>query len=170
MTLSSSRLLIAQGLVAVLQGIMNGSTPVYGEVKLGAVFDPTPFSSFCEVVDPKGTIGHAGSGGNQIGWRVEDDIVFKVTSGWRYDTDSTAAMTAMLTAQDIVLPLFASHFQIPLASNPTLAIGSVYSLLENRQGQTDMSGPVRFPNGNIYLLWSFMPLIKQQYNTVLVQP
>lgn len=170
MTLNSSRLLIGQGLVAMLQGIMNGANPVYNEVKLGAVFDPTPFASWCEVVDPKGTIGHAGSGGQQIGWRVEDLVAFKVTSGWDYEADSTAAMTNMLTAQDIVLPLFASHYQIPLASNPTIAIASVYSLLENKEGQTDVSGPVRFPNGRAYLLWTFTPLIKQQYNVTLVTP
>lgn len=171
MALNSSRLLIAQGLVALLQGIVNPNTSqnVYGYVKLGAVFDPSAYSSWCEVVDPRGKVGHAGSGGNQIGWRIEDDIAFKITSGWPYDADSAAAMTNMLTAQDIVLPLFASHYQIPNPNTPTIAIASVYSLLED-QGQTDLSGPVRFPNGHVYLLWSFYALVKQQYNVSLVNP
>lgn len=171
MAFNSSRLLIAQGLVTLLEGITNPNTsqPVYAYTKLGAVFDPSPYTSWAEVVDPRGKVGHAGSGGNTIGWRVEDDIAFKITSGWLYEADSTAAMTNMLTAQDIVLPLFASHYQIPNPNAPTMAIASVYSLLED-QGQTDMSGPVRFPNGHVYLLFTFYALIKQQYNVVLQNP
>lgn len=171
MAFSSSRLLIAQGLVLLLQGITNPNTsqPVYNFVKLGAVFDPSPYASWVEVVDPRGKVGHAGSGGSQIGWRVEDDIAFKITSGWLYEADSTAAMTAMLAAQDIVLPAFASHYLIPNPNNPTLPIASVYSLLED-QGQTDMSGPVRFPNGHLYLLFTFWALVKQQYNVSLQTP
>src|SRR5258708_5950598 len=102
--MASSRLLIAQGLVALLSSIINpnnGNLPLYNQVKLGAVFDPTGLLNWAEVVDPRGKVGHAGSGGSQIGWRVEDDIAFKITSGWDYELDSTAAMTSMLTSQDI---------------------------------------------------------------------
>lgn len=171
MALNSSRLLIAQGLVLLLQGITNPSTsqPVYGLAKLGAVLDPSGLTSWVEVVDPRGKVGHAGSGGNQIGWRVEDDIAFKITSGWIYDTNTAAAMTSMLTAQDIVLPIFSSHYQIPSPNNPSQPIASVYSVLED-QGQTDMALPIRFPNGRVYLLWTFWALVKQQINIQLVSP
>lgn len=171
MALNSSRLLIAEGLTLLLQGITNPSTsqPVYGLAKLGAVLDPSGVTSFVEVVDPRGKVGHAGSGGNQVGWRIEDDIAFKVTSGWDYEVDTTAAMVNMLTAHDIVLPILASHYQIPNPNNTSVAIASIYSVLED-QGQTDMSAPIRFPNGRLYLLWTLWVLIKQQYNVLLQNP
>jgi hypothetical protein len=171
MALNSSRLPIAQGLVLMLQGVMNTTTglPLYNYTKLGAIFDPSPYASWCEVVDPRGKAGHAGSGGNQIGWRVEDTIVFRITGGWIYDTDSTAAMVSMLTAQDILLPILMSHCQIPLATNPSQPIASVYNVLED-QGQTDSSAPVKFPNGHLYLLWTLQIAIQQQYNVQLVSP
>lgn len=169
--MASNRLLIAQGLVKLLQGITDPSTnqPVYGLTKLGAVLDPSGFNSWVEVVDPRGKVGHAGSGGNVIQWRVEDDITFKITSGWDYEADTTAAMTSMLTAQDLVLPAFASHYQIPNPNTPSLPIASVYSLLED-QGQTDMSVPIKFPNGRVYLLWTFYALVRQQYNVQVINP
>jgi len=171
MALNSNRLAIAQGLVLLLQGITNPSTsqPVYGLAKLGAVLDPSGVTSWAEVVDPRGKVGHAGSGGNAIGWRVEDDISFKITSGWDYEADTTLAMTNMLTAQDIVLPILESHYQIPNPNNPSIAIASVYSVLES-QGQTDTSIPVRFPNGRVYLLWTLWVLVKQQINIILQNP
>lgn len=167
--MNSNRLLIAQGLALLFKGITDPNTtqPVYGLSKLGAVLDPSGVSSWVEVVDPRGKVGHAGSGGTAIGWRVEDDITFKVTSGWDYEADTTAAMVNMLTAQDIVLPILTSHYQIPNPNNPSLAIASVYSVLED-QGQTDMSLPVRFPNGRVYLLWTLWVLVKQQYNVTIL--
>jgi len=171
MALSSSSLLIAQGLVSLLSGIINPNTsqPVYAYSKLGAIFDPSPYSSWVEVVDPRGKVGHAGSGGQVVGWRVEDDLTFKITSGWPYQQNSTTAMENMLTARDIVLPLFASHYQIPNPNNTSIAIASVYSLLED-QGQTDVTVPVRFPNGSIQLLWTFYALVRQQYNITFKSP
>jgi hypothetical protein len=169
--MASNRLAIGQGLVLLLQGIINPATnqPVYGIAKLGAVFDPTPYSSFVEVVDPRGKVAHMGSGGTQIGWRVQDEVMFKMTSGWEYEQDSEAAMVSMLTAQDIVLPTFASHVMVPDPNNPSQPIASVFSLLEDN-GQTDQAVPSRFPNGRVYLLWNFTVLVKQQYNILLSIP
>lgn len=169
--MSSSSLLIARGLVALLTAVTNPSTSqlVYAYTKLGAVFDPSPYASWAEVVDPRGKLGHAGSGGNVIGWRVEDEISFRVTSGWPYETDSTAAMTNMLTARDIILPMYASHWQIPNPDNPSVAIASVYNVLED-QGQSDVSGPVKFPNGHVYFLWTLWVQVKQQYNITFQNP
>lgn len=169
--MSSTRLDIANGLVKMFQGMTNPSTsqPVYQYVKLGAVFDPSPYASWCEIVDPQGKTGHAGSGGNQIGWRIEDIIAYKATAGWPYEADSTAGMTAMLTAQDIVLPILTSHPLIPSPNNPAQPIASVYSLLES-QDRTDASQPVRFPNGHVYLLWTVWLQVKQQYNVTLQVP
>jgi hypothetical protein len=98
-----------------------------------------------------------------------DDIAFKITSGWIYEADTNAAMVNMLTAQDIVLPIFASHYKIPNPNAATQPIASVYSLLLD-QGQADISMPVIFPNGHSYLLWTFWVLVKQQYNVELVSP
>ncbi len=171
MSLNSSRLLIAQGLVALLGGITNPNTsqPVYGLAKLGAVLDPTGLTSWAEVVDPRGKVSHAGSGGSQIQWRVEDDIAYKITSGWDYEADTTAAMTNMLTAHDVVLPALSSHYQIPNPNNTSVPIASVYSVLLD-QNQMDTSIPIRFPNGRIYILWTFWVLVKQAYNVQLVNP
>lgn len=169
--MGDNSLLIANGLVALLQGITNPSTStaVYSYVKLGAVLDPSPYTSFAEVVDPRGRLGHAGSGGNVIGWRVDDTLTFKITSGWRYDQDTTTAMTNMLTARGLVLPTFASHYQIPNPTTPSVPIASVYSLLED-QGQTDGAIPVRFPNGAVYLLWTFYVTARQQYSVTITSP
>jgi hypothetical protein len=132
------------------------------------MFDPTAFvDNWAEVVHYQGKSGPAGSGGNLIGWRIEDNIAFKITSGVPYEPDSTAATVASLTIQDILLPLLHSHAQIPNAANPSLAIASVYSLLTE---QADTSRPVKFPNGHIYLLWDVIVLVKQQYNVTLTQP
>lgn len=169
--MGSSSLLIAEGLTLLLQNVTDPNTglPVYGLAKLGAVLDPSAYTSWVEVVDPRGRVGHAGSGGNQVGWRIQDDIAFKVTSGWIYELDTTAAMTSLLTARDIVMPMMTSHYKIPNPNDQTQAIASVYSVLED-QNQTDMSVPIKFPNGHLYLLWTFWAMIRQQYNVTLVNP
>lgn len=165
--LNSSRLLIGQGIVTLLSGIMNGSTPLYGYTKLGALFDPSPYLSWAEVTFFQARSGPAGSGGNLIGWRIEDNPIYKITSGWDYEADSTAAMTNMLTAMDILMPILHSHYQIPHPTMPTLPVASLYSLLED---QVERAMPVRFPNGRVYLLWETYCTARQQFNVSLVNP
>lgn len=167
--MSSQRLDIANGLVKMLQGVQNPSTsqPLYGFAKLGALFDPSPYTSWCEVTFFQSQSGPAGSGGAMVGWRIEDNPVFKITSGWDYEADSSAAMTNMLTTMDILVPILHSHYQIPAPNNPSQPIASVYSLLEN---QTERAVPVRFPNGRVYLLWETYAVAKQQFNVTLVTP
>jgi hypothetical protein len=161
---------ICDGLVSMLQTIQNGAIPLYSFVKKGAIFDPSSISGlWAEVVDPRGRAGHAGSGGNQIGWRIDDLISFKLTTGYLYEADSTAALTNILMARDVLMPILMSHYLIPSPNNPAQAIASVYSVLED-QGQTDITQPVRFPNGHLYLLWSLWVQVKQQYNVELVSP
>jgi hypothetical protein len=169
MTLNSSRLLIAQGLQTMLQGVTNPATslPVYQQVQLGAFFNPEVYASWAEVAFFEGKSGPAGSGGNLVGWRVDDAVTFSVVSGWDYEEDSTAAMTNMLTAMDIVLPLLHSHVVIPLSTNPAVGIASVYSVLEE---QPDRAIPVRIPNGHVYLLWHVYVVVRQQYNVTLTSP
>lgn len=168
MTLNSSRLLIGQGLQALIAGVMNGANPLYGDVKLGHIFDPTNLSSFAEITMANAKSKPAGSGGQQIGWRIEDDIVWCVTSGWRYDLDSTAAMTNMLAAQDILIPALHTHYQVPNPSNTSIAIASLYHLTEWERDER--SRPVRFPNGLAYLLWEVYIGTRQQYNVTIVNP
>lgn len=171
MALVSSRLAIANAIVALLKTIQNPATslPLYQLVKLGAVFDASPFTSWCEVTHYQGKGGPAGSGGaQQVGWRVDEDITYQVTSGFGpYEKDSTATQIAMLTTQDILLPTLRQHFQLPDASNPTNAVQSAYSLLIE---QVDRSSPVKFPSGSVFLLWHIFVTVKQQYNVLTQIP
>lgn len=168
MSLQSSRLLIAQALQTFLAGVMNGANPLYGVAKLGAVFDPTPYTSFAEITFAGGKSGPGGSGGNQIGWLIKDDPVWCVCSGWDYEADSTAAMINMLTAQDILLPILHSHYQLPNPNNTAQAVASIYSLTEWEQNER--ARPVRFPNGRIYLLWELFIGTKMQYSVTITNP
>lgn len=168
--MSSSRLAIGQALTALIAQIQNPDTSValFQSVKLGAMFDPSAFTSWCEVTHFQGKGGPAGSGGNLVGWRIEDEITFTVTAGvGPYETDSAAAQAAMLTVQDILLPSLRQHYQLPLSTDPTQPVASTYSMLIE---QIDRSHPARFPNGHVYLLWDVFVTVAQQYNVELVSP
>lgn len=171
MSLTSSRLAIANALVALIQTVNTPSTSIalFQKVKLGAMFNPSNLASWCSVRHAQGQGKPAGSGGNQVGWRIDDTVTFLIECGvGPYELDSTAAETSMFTIQDTLLPSLHTHFQLPDATNPTNAVQSVYSVqLENTP---DKSIPKRFPNGHVYLLWYFMITVKQQYNIVLTQP
>lgn len=169
MSLQSSRLLIAQALQSFVTGLQNGANPLYSYVKLGAVFDPTPYpTGWAEITFLLGKSGPGGSGGNQVGWLVKDDPIWCLTSGWLYQPDSTAAMTNMLTAMDLLLPALHSHYQLPNPNVPTQAVASIYSLTEWEQNER--ARPVKFPNGNVYLLWDLFIGTKMLYAVQLVNP
>lgn len=172
--MSSNRLAIGQALQAFLAGVVNPNTglPLFALSKLGSVYDPTGFSSFIEVTYMKGTSSPVGSGGNQIGWRIEDTTVWSLSAGWPYASsatsiNSTDAMTSMLTAMDILVPTLHQHYQFPLATNPSLAIQSVFSFLVEPQ---DRSRLVVFPNGTTYIMYEAFVTVKQQYGVNLVSP
>lgn len=168
--MASSRLAIAKALVALIQGIQNPNTSqaLYQLVKLGAVFDPGGNTSWAEVTHYQGKGGPAGSGGPQVGWRIEEDVTYQITSAsGPYEIDSTAAQTNMLTVQDILLPSLRQHFQLPDASNPSNPVQSVFSVLVE---QIDRSRPVRLPDGHVWLMWDVFVTVKQQYSITLVQP
>lgn len=160
---------IGQGLVTILQGIIDPATglPVYGFVKLGALFDPTAYASWAEVTFAQGKSSPYGSGGTGVGWRIDDMITFEVTSGWQYDIDSTVATTNMLNAMDIVLPVMHSHVVIPSPFNPTVPIASVWMLSED---QPERAIPLRFPDGKVWLTWRFSTVVRQQFNITMVNP
>jgi hypothetical protein len=167
--MSSNRLAIGEALVALLASATNSSSVlIYQDVKLGAMWNPSTFASWCAVAHVQGQGKPEGSGGAMVGWRIDEEVQFTITSGFGpYETDSTAAQTNMLTAMDVILPLLHQHYQLPSAANPSLAVPSVYSVLPI---QVDRSRPMKFPNGHWYLLWSFPILIKQQYSVELVTP
>lgn len=169
MGLNSSRLLIGQALVALLAGAKDGNNNlIYQDVKLGAMWDASAFTSWCAVAHVQGKGLPAGSGGVAIGWRIDEEVQFSITSGFGpYETDSTAAQTNMLTAMDVILPLLHSHYLLPTSSNPSMAVQSVYSVLPIH---ADRSVPMKWPNGHVYLIWSFPIIIKQQYNIEQVTP
>ena len=171
MPLVSSRLAIANSLVSILQGVIDPVTsqPIYPLVKLGMVFDPGALTTFVSVWHFRGKRGKAGSGGNQIQWRTEDNVTFILTSGTGpYELNDSTAEAAMLHIQDIMPPAIETHFQLPDSTNPTNAIQSVYSVVLD---QNDVSPPPqRFPNGHVYKIWHQFVTVKQGYNVELVQP
>lgn len=171
MSLNSSRLAIANALVSLLGTIQNPntSTAIYQYVKLGATFDPGASTAWCDVSHMQGKGLPAGSGGNLVGWRIDDEVTFMLTTGvGPYETNDSTAQASMLTIQDILLPALHQHFQLPDSSNPTNAVQSVYSVL--LQTTPDRSVPMKFPNGHVYLLWHVPVIVKQQYNVGLIQP
>lgn len=170
-TLIGNRLNIANALVALLQGIQNPLTGanLYSLVKLGSVLSPSAVTTglWAEVLFSQGKSAPAGSGGNMVGWRLEDEPVFTINTGYIYEPDTTAALEAVLTAMDIVLPTLHSHYTLPQAGNPSLPVQGVYSLLENL---TDRAMPVKFADGHLYYLWSTYAVPKNQYSVSLQNP
>lgn len=170
MALSSSSQAIANALVYVMQNIIdpNTSKAYYPLVKLGAVYDPGTNVPFAQVTHYQGKSTPAGSGGPEVGWRIDDEITFLITSGFGpYQTDDSVAQSNMLYARDLVLPALHAHFQLPSASNPTIAVQSAYSVLPT---QIDRSAPLKWPNGQVFLLWHVPVIVKQQYDVILTQP
>jgi hypothetical protein len=171
MSLGSSRLIIGESLETFIQGIINPNTeqPLYQLAQLGAIFDPGTSTTFAEILHHQGQSGHAGSGGSQIGWRVDDVITYTIITGvGPYETGSRAAMVNMLTAQDVLLPALHQHYTLPMVDDSGNAVQSMYSL---ELAPADRSlPPVRFPNGHTYLLHNTFVLIRQQYNVELVNP
>jgi hypothetical protein len=169
--MASNRLGIAQALVALVSGIQNPNTnqPLYSVTKLGAIFNPGAATSFAEITHYQGKGGPAGSGGTpQVGWRIQEDVTYQITSGFGpYEKDSTSAQESMLAAQDILLPTIRQHFLLPDPSNPINAIQSAYNILIE---QVDRSQPVRFPSGNVFLLWHVFVTVSQQYEINLQIP
>lgn len=172
--MSSSRLAIGQALQAFLAGVQNPNTnqPLFALSKLGNVYDATGFSSFIEVTYHRGNSQPVGSGGNMVGWRIDESLQWMLSAGWEYTSpstliDSTDAVESMLTAMDILVPAIHQHFQLPQASNSSLPVQSVYSVLVDPQ---DRSRLVIMPNGSVYLMWDLMVLTKQQYSIQLIQP
>jgi hypothetical protein len=161
---ASNRLQMAQGLQTWLAGVTNPATglPLYQAVQLGAFFNPALYSSWAEVAFFQGLSVPANAG-----WRIRDTPTFSIVSGWDYETDSTAAMTNMLEAQDILLPLLHSHVSIPTPGNQAVAVATVYSVLTE---QPDRAIPVRIPNGHVYLLWHVYVICRQEYNVTLTVP
>jgi hypothetical protein len=167
--LNSSRLAIGNALIALLKGATDSSNNlIYQDVKLGAMWNPSTFTSWCAVAHVQGKGTPAGSGGTTVGWRIDEEVQFSITSGFGpYETDSTAAQTNMLTAMDVILPLLHSHYLLPTSGNPSMAVQSVYSVLPIN---ADRSQPMKFPNSHFYLIWSFPIIVKQQYSVELVTP
>lgn len=170
MSTIAQRLAIGQSIVEVLSAIENPNTnlPLYQLVKLGHVLNPGNAAAWCEVTILQGMSGPAGSGGNLVGWRIEDNPTFLVTSAaGPYEVDSEAAETAILTIMDVTLPVLRQHYQMPQANNIVQAIPQVYSVLLNQADRTVIKV---FPNGHTYKLWNVLMTVKQQYNITLVSP
>lgn len=167
--MTSIRLAAAQSIVALLTAMTNPNTnqPLFSLTKLGAVFDVGNNATWAEVTHYQGRSVHAGSGGNTIGWRIDDVTLFDITCGaGPYELDSSGAQTNMLTIMDVVLPALHSHYQLPNASNPTVALPFAYSTLTD---QPDKSVPVRI-GAHVWLLWSLKVEVKNQYSVQLSTP
>lgn len=169
--MGSNRKLITRGIQAWLQTVQDPGTnqALYQYVKRGHILDPSQFSGlWADVVFFQGKSGPAGSGGNLIGWRIEDNPVWIIETGYPYEADTTAAIDAAMNAADVLLPAIHSHYQIPNPDIPAQPIGSVYSVLEN--DQNDRGQPVLYPNGHVYYIWNTYITVKQQYNVQIVSP
>lgn len=165
----SNRLAIGQSLVQLLQGVTNPNTSLalYALVKQGHIYDPSPYATWAEVTFANGKSGPAGSGGNLVGWRIEDHATYLITSGAAYDQNSNAAEISILTMMDVLLPLLHSHPVLPNPSSPSLQLPGVYSFLLEQADQTRIA---KFPNGRIYLLWHVQVAVAQQYSVQLIIP
>jgi hypothetical protein len=169
--MASQRQLITRGLQTWLQGVIdpNTSATLYQYVKRGHILDPGTISGlWADVVYFQGKSGPAGSGGNMVGWRIEDNPIWVIETGYIYELDTTVAIDAVMNAADILLPAIHSHYLIPNPDNPSVQIGSVYSVLESEYNDRGM--PLRYPNGHSYYVWSTYVTVKQQYNVTLVTP
>lgn len=167
----SSRKLIVKGIVEWLKTVQNTNTGsnLYQFVKEGHVLDPSAYTGlWAEVTYAHGRSGPAGSGGSGIGWRIEDNPVWAIGTGYPYDPNTTTASENIHEAMDMLLPAIHSHYKIPNPNNPTQPIGSVYSVLV--ADQNDNGAPVTFPNGRVYYMWHAYVSVKQQYNVTLVTP
>lgn len=169
MATASNRLAIGQSLVQLLQGVTNPNTAsaLYGYVKQGHLYDPSPYAAWAEVTIASGKSGPAGSGGSLVGWRIEDKATYLITSGAAYDPSSSAGEVAILTMMDVLLPLLHSHPVLPNPSNQSVQLPGVYSFLLEQADQTRIA---KFPNGRIYLLWHVRGTVAQQYNVTLTIP
>jgi hypothetical protein len=171
MSLDSNTLLIGESLEAFVQGITNPNTgqPLYQMAQLGAIYNPGTSTVFAEILYHQGLSGHAGSGGSQIGWRTDDAITFSIITGvGPYETDSRSAMISLLTVRDVFLPMLHQHYTLPTPANPDIAVPSMYNL--EFAPADRLLGPVKFPNGHIYLLHNTSVLIKQQFNVMMTNP
>lgn len=169
MGLDSSRLPIANALVALLETIQNPTTnlPLFQYVKLGIVTNPGAMTTWCDVTHFQGQGAPAGSGGDNpgIGWRIDDAIRYQITSAvGPYEIDDSAAESNMLALQDILLPELHKYFRLPDAANPTNAVQSLYRVLVD---QPDRSSIAKYPNGHVYKLWHVFVIAQQQYNVLL---
>lgn len=167
----SQRDAIANSLLYVLENIIDPSTSAayYQLAKLGQIYDPATSVPFVQVTHFQGKSGPSGSGGNLIGWRIQDEITFLITSGFGpYENNDSTAQSDMLYAMDLVKPILHQHYQLPNASNPTNPLPSEFSF---EPWQVDRSIVAKWPtNGRFYLLWHLPVIVKQQYSVVLQTP
>ena len=166
----SQRQAIANSLIYVLENIIDPATGLkyYQTTKVGAIYDPGANVPFVQVTHYQGKSAPYGSGGNLIGWRRQQEITYLITSGFGpYQPASDVAQDAMLYGMDLVLPILESHYLLPNASSPSIALPSEFSFLPTL---TDRSIVARWPNGQTYLLWHLPVIAMQQYSIVQTVP
>ena len=161
---------MGQALVALLGTVIdpNTSQPLLSPIKYGAIFNPGAATQWGQVTHFDGDSHPAGSGGPQVGWRIDDAVTWLISCGFGpYETADSNAQHLMNAAVDLILPVLHQHFQMPQAGNPTLPVPGVY----NVQFAKDRSFPSRpYPNGHVYLLWHQPLIIKQQYSIIVATP
>ena len=170
MAISSSRDLQGQSLVTLLGTINDPNTglPVLSPIKYGAIFNPGAATQWGQVTHFEGDGHPAGSGGSQIGWRIDDTVTWLIACGFGpYQTNDSNAQHLMNAAVDIIAPVLHQHYQIPQTGQPTLPVPSVYSVLLGKD-RSFVSRP--YPNGNVYLIWHLPVFMKQQYSVTQVNP
>jgi hypothetical protein len=161
---------MGQGLFALLGTIIdpNTSQPVLSPIKYGAIFNPGAATQWGQVIHFEGDSHPWGSGGPQVGWRIDDTVTWLITCGFGpYETNDSNAQHLMNAAVDLISPVLHQHFQMPQSGQPTLPVPGVFSVLFGKD-RSFVSRP--YPNGHVYLLWHQPIFIKQQYSVELVIP
>jgi hypothetical protein len=144
-------LAIANEIVTLLQGLQYQSAPLYKQVKLGAIQDPSDITPCAGVFFDTGQTKRFDSG-----WKVNDHPGFKIESIMDLsDGPTTEAFLANM--RDVVIPFFIK--QVSLQSTPGVYVTFL--------GDVDRAFYSKLPNGIVYRFhWMWVRAI-QQYNVQL---
>jgi len=144
-------LAIANEIVTLLAGLQYQSAPLYKQVKLGAIQDPTDITPCAGVFFDTGQTKRFDSG-----WKVNDHPGFKIESIMDLNS-STTAEQFLANMRDIVIPMFIA--QVSLQQTPGVYVTFL--------GDTDRAFYSRLPSGIVYRFhWMWVKAV-QQYNVQL---
>jgi hypothetical protein len=159
---------ISKGIVTFVQNnvtftLVGQSAPQgYALAQAGAIKDVTDTLPFLTVEAVSGTSApfSSGGGGNGIGWRIDEQPVFKLTSGVDYSV-ATIAEENILFIRDALTLLLNSYYVLGGPQNPA-GIPNVYEarMVPNSERYLYL----HMGHGVIYRVHEVQLRVKQQYN------